>query len=260
MARTDRAVMAALTCLCIAAPLRAQTLRGTVLDSRTGTPVPLAYVGLLEEGRPLVVAALAGSEGDFELAAPEAGEYYLYVARQGYETLMEGVFELGEDGAFDVRVGLEPSPIELAPVLVEASVSQSPLERVGFYDRAVMGRGHFMIREQIMQRAVERLSDAFYDIPRLQVDVSRPLTGIAALQSPSIKITRAGGESCAPTLYLDGQVVAFGGRRGGAVRPDDFAVPAEVEAVEVYTRGSEVPVEFDAIDDCGVVLIWTRLR
>lgn len=260
MGRFHRATAAALVGFCLAVPAEAQTLRGTILDSATGSPIELAYVGLFEEGRPLIVAALAGSDGAFELTAPESGAYFLYVARQGYETVMEGVFELGEDGAFDVRVGMQPAPIELAPVYVEAEGGESPLERVGFYDRAVSGRGTFLMGEEIRRTAVERLTDAFFNIPRLQVDLDRPLTGVAALQAPEIKIIRGAGELCSPSLYVDGHIVAFGGRNGQRVRPDDYAAPSEIEAVEIYTRASEVPVTFDAINDCGVIALWTRIR
>ena len=36
------------------------------------------------------VAALATTEGQFELTAPDGGYYFLYVSRTGYETLVDG--------------------------------------------------------------------------------------------------------------------------------------------------------------------------
>lgn len=236
----------------------AQTLRGTVLDSDSGEPVMLAYVGLLAEGREMVVADLSTSSGEFILSAPVAGSYFLYVARTGYETLMDGLFELGEDGEFSVRVGIKPAPVEIEPVLVEATRDESPLEAVGFYQRAVTGKGHFVIREEIERVAVDRITDAFRSVPAVGVISTRPLTGgPEVMQSPEI-VMRRGGAQCSPTLYVDRAVVAFG--TNGAVRPDDWVSPMDVEAIEVYSRPSQVPVEFDAIGDCGVVLIWTRKR
>ncbi len=158
---------AVVTLLGSAAPAAAQTLRGMILDSQTGEPVMLAYVGLLLEGQEMVVAALAGTGGDFTLEAPSAGSYFLHVSRTGYETLMDGVFELGLGGVFDVRIGLKPSPIELAPLLVEARSDQSPLEKVGFYDRATTGLGHFLIREEILRMTTDRITDALRNIPSL---------------------------------------------------------------------------------------------
>lgn len=243
----------------VAESAAAQTLRGRILDAESGEPVMLAYVGLLAEGQDMVVAALASTEGDFEITAPEAGGYFLYVSRQGYQTLMDGVFELGDEGVFDLQVGLKPAPIELEAIDVSAERRDvNPLEANGFYDRAIMGQGTLLIREQIQRRAIDRVSDALRTIPQLTIDDSRPLTGSPdVMRNPAIWHIR-GGTRCAPTLYVDRHVVATGGQR--PVRLDDFTTPAEIEAIEVYVRSSEVPVGFDELSNCGVILVWTRLR
>lgn len=243
----------------MATSVDAQTLRGRILDSESGEPVMLAYIGLLAEGQDMVVAALASAAGEFEITAPEAGGYFLYVSRQGYETLMDGVFELGDEGVFDLQVGLKPAPIELDPIDVTAGRRDvNPLEANGFYDRAVTGLGTLLIREEIERRAIDKVSDALRSIPRLDIDDSRPLTGSPdVMRNPAIWFLR-GGTRCAPTLYVDRHVVATGGSR--PVRLDDFTTPAEIEAIEVYIRSSEVPVGFDELSNCGVLLVWTRLR
>ncbi len=252
------AALGAMMVLLLAASASGQTLRGRILDSQSGEPVMLAYVGLMQEGRNLVVAALATTEGEFSLEAPDEGSYFIYVSRTGYETLMDGVFELGKGGVFDVQIGLKPAPIALEPFVVEARGPMNALEAHGFYDRAVSGRGTFMIREEIQRVAIDRISDAFRQIPRLDVDVSRPLIGgPQVMQNPAIWVWR-GGQQCSPTVYVDRHMIAPG--TGGAVRLDDFVTPAEVDAIEVYTRPSEVPVGFDEINNCGVILIWTRTR
>lgn len=237
----------------------AQTLRGRILDAESGEPVMLAYVGLLAEGQEMVVAALASSDGDFEVTAPEAGGYFLYIARQGYQTLMDGVFELGDEGVFDLQIGLKPAPVELSEITVEAERRYvNPLEENGFYDRAVMGFGTLLIREEIERRAIDKVSDALRNIPRLSIDASRPLTGSPdVMRNPAIWNDR-GGRRCAPTLYVDRHMVAVGGQQ--AVRLDDYTTPTEVEAIEVYTRASEIPVGFDEVSNCGIILVWTRLR
>ena len=242
----------------VAAPAQAQTVRGTILDSESGQPVSLAYVGLLAEGQELVVAALADVAGGFELEAPGAGAYFLYVTRTGYETVMDGVFELGADGVLDLRIGLEPEPVTIDPVTVEAARDVSPLEEAGFYERAARGIGHFMIREEIERVAIERVSDAFHRIPSIGVVETRPLVGgPSVMQTPAL-VVRRGADSCSPTLYVDRAMVAAGVLE--PVRPDEFVSTTDIEAIEVYARTAEVPAEFDAINDCGVVLIWTRMR
>ena len=54
-------------------------------------------------------------------------------------------------------------------------------------------------------------------------------------------------------------IVAQGGSaRRRPVRPDDWVVPEDVEAVEVYPGPASVPIQFQALAECGVLLIWTR--
>lgn len=266
MERAGARVVGVAACLlgwsAMSAQLRAQTLSGTVVDSESRAPVSLAYVGLLAEGRELVAASLAGGDGAFTLRAPTSGAYFLYVARAGYQPVVDGVFELGEDGTLAVQVGLKPSPVALAPVVVEGAPAESALDQVGFYDRAAIGLGSFLVREEIERLAVDRLTDVLRTIPRLEVASTRPIIGLEAELNPEVTV-RLGTEYCSPTLYVDGAVVAFGSRErdsGRAIRPDDFVDPSEVEAVEVYTRISEIPLRFDAMGGCGVLLIWTRMR
>jgi len=137
--------------LTIGTPIsQAQVIRGTVRDARTAEPVMLAYVGLLAPGRELVVAGLADRYGSFSLNAPAAGSYFLYVARMGYKSVIDGLFQVGEDGVFELQVGLTRAAVELEDLVVEAEEQRSKLELVGFMERAAIGRGTFLIGEQIL--------------------------------------------------------------------------------------------------------------
>ncbi len=240
---------------------QAQVIRGTIRDARTSEPVMLAYVGLLAPGRELVVAGLADRYGGFSLHAPVAGSYFLYVARMGYKSVIDGLFEVGEDGVFELQVGLTPAAIDLEDLVVEAEERKSRLELVGFLERAAIGRGTFLIGEDIQAIALDKITDAFRNIPGLQVVTTRPLAGPEAMRNPEIRVRRGGGE-CSPTLYVDGAIMALGSQRpeSGPVRPDDFVMPASVEAVEIYVRPSETPIQYEALGRCGAVLIWTYVR
>ena len=248
--------------LTIGTPIsQAQVIRGTVRDARTAEPVMLAYVGLLAPGRELVVAGLADRYGSFSLNAPAAGSYFLYVARMGYKSVIDGLFQVGEDGVFELQVGLTRAAVELEDLVVEAEEQRSKLELVGFMERAAIGRGTFLIGEQIQAIALDKITDAFRNIPGLDVVTARPFVGPEAMRNPEIRIRRGGGE-CSPTLYVDGAIMAIGSQRpeSGPVRPDDFVMPASVEAVEIYVRPSETPIQYEAMGRCGVVLIWTYTR
>ena len=235
----------------------AQTVRGTILDAATGNPVAMAYVGLLAEDQELVVADLASDRGAFTLRAPQEGEYFLYVRGDGYQTVTDGLFALGRDGVFDVRVGLKPEPIELEAVPVDVRRSVSRLEASGFYDRVLTAPGHFLSREDVTRVGGSLITEVLRSVPRLQIDASRPLTGPDAMRAASV-LMRKGTESCSPTLYIDRHLVATGAIE--PVRPDEYVSPSEVEAVEIYSSAADVPVDFDPINDCGVILIWTRIR
>ena len=254
--------------LTIGTPIsQAQVIRGTVRDASTAEPVMLAYVGLLAPGRELVVAGLADSYGGFSLRAPAAGSYFLYVARMGYKSVIDGLFQVGEDGVFELQVGLTPAAIDLEDLVVEAEEQRSKLELVGFMERAAIGRGTFLIGEDIQAVALDKITDAFRNIPGLDVITAKPFVGPESMRNPEIRIRRGGGE-CSPTLYVDGAIMALGSQRpeGGpdriqiGVRPDDFVTPASVEAVEIYVRPSETPIQYEAMGRCGVVLIWTYTR
>jgi len=266
MRRSDvtTAVVAAalLSVSALACRLQAQTLSGTVLDAESGEPVSLAFVGLLAEGRTLVVSDLVDTSGVFELRAPTPGSYFLYVARSGYTPLVDGLFELGTGGEMDVQVGLIPSPVALEPLIVDVEAEESHLERVGFYDRAARGLGTYLLREDVELGAVDKLTDALRMVPRLEVMTGRPVIGPEAELNPEVYIER-GTERCSPTLYVDGAVLQFGspeGGRGRPVRPDDYVHASDVEAIEIYTRLNEIPLGLDATGECGLIVIWTRMR
>jgi hypothetical protein len=86
-------------------------------------------------------------------------------------------------------------------------------------------------------------------------------------------------------VYVDGLIVirgdarAFGldvqgfpersgegaGRQDPTMRPeialDDVVLPEDVQAVEVYRRGTEVPARFGGMStetQCGAIVVWTR--
>lgn len=238
----------------------AQVVRGRVVDSESGEPVVLAYVGLLAPGRELVVAGLADRDGVFSLRAPGEGEYFLYVERTGYRSVFDGLFELGDGGVIELAVGLTPAPVPIEPMVVDVTGRRASFWTAGFDERRERGLGHFIVREQIERRAVENLADAMREIPRLVVTTPAPrFTRPTGVRHPELLMHSTGLDPCSPSLFVDGHLVVIGGRRPGlAVRPDDFVDPTSAEAIEVYTSPAEIPVEFETGTGCGVVAIWTR--
>jgi hypothetical protein len=59
---------------------------------------------------------------------------------------------------------------------------------------------------------------------------------------------------CPPALYVDGILIL-----DGASHIDEFVLPYEVEAVEVYKSAASVPARFGgSTAGCGVIVIWSR--
>jgi len=59
---------------------------------------------------------------------------------------------------------------------------------------------------------------------------------------------------CEPALFLDGIRI-----QQSAFQPiDDLLKPGMLEGIEVYTRFSDAPIQFQTETTCGVVALWTR--
>jgi hypothetical protein len=105
------------------------------------------------------------------------------------------------------------------------------LERVGFTGRRRMGTGRYVTLEELERRNALRVSDYLTHIPVLRrgYDMS---------------------DRCV-TYWVDGA--------HWSVHPDEFMHPTEVAAIETYTAAL-APIEFQRLDGCAVVLIWTKWK
>ena len=89
--------------LAAAAPARAQTVHGTLVDT-AGRPVEQVLVALLGPGGRQVGGALTSARGEFRIRAPGAGRYSLRAERVGYATAATPTFELREGETREERV------------------------------------------------------------------------------------------------------------------------------------------------------------
>lgn len=94
-------------------------MRGVVVDSAGGVPIPAAHVRLVEGRR----TDLSHEDGAFEFEGIPAGKYTLIVQRVGYRprTMM---VEVTGGKVTTMRVALEAAALQLAPTLVTASVDE----------------------------------------------------------------------------------------------------------------------------------------
>ncbi len=97
----------------------AQSISGLLLDQNTGTPVGGAYVVLLGADSLEIARALTDGLGRFRLHAPKPDAYRLRTEVVGYRSSVTSRFDLGNDGADDLQLEVEPIRLSLDPLFVQ---------------------------------------------------------------------------------------------------------------------------------------------
>lgn len=263
--------------LAVAVPVAAQTVRGRLLEVGTNQPVASAQVALITPSGNAVSADQSSGSGHFSLRAPRPGRYRLQVRRLGYRPHLEPV-DIGPRGV-ELDVSIEALPIALDPVTVEADLSLRYLEQVGFYVRQLSDFGHFITRDVIEERRPTRVSDVLSTVPGVRLVPDGRVLGRTLLQFRQAQTVFGG--LCEPRVFVDGLIAIRGDSKPVVMTPggglidelnqedprspepsvDEVVDPRDIEAIEVYRSGAEVPAHFGGMGPftrCGVVVIWTR--
>lgn len=114
-----------------AAPLPAQSVRGTVSDAETGEPVAGAFVSLRSAPTgDRVDGALSSEGGHYALSAPGPGRYRIRVERIGYETWTSEPVEVsvGETLTRALEIGVRAVELEELQVSVTGGCQSDPSE------------------------------------------------------------------------------------------------------------------------------------
>lgn len=214
------------------------SIRGTI-RSAAGAPIPGARVSVWGTG----LQTNTDTRGEFRLATLPMGTFTMEVRAVGFQLLRQPVDILASDAA---------TVIALAPVsrldTVRVNATRTSRALMAFEERRKKGFGHFLDEAAIEKRQASAMSDLLRMTPG--ISVSPGMFGDQVLMRGS------GMRSfCSPSLFVDGtRVMNDDGNLDGFVNPQD------VRAVEVYTRGSSVPMEFQSLNGCGVIAIWTGMR
>ncbi|WP_310570640.1 carboxypeptidase-like regulatory domain-containing protein [Gemmatimonas sp.] len=116
-----------------------------------------------------------------------------------------------------------------------------------FEKRRRAGFGSFIDENQLNARAPIFMADIFRSVPGVV---------IASGQSPQGRVMmRNNGGTCAPAVFLNGMNVQVPDGNLDAIMNSQ-----EVLAVEVYSRTSSVPPQFDSRNGCGSIVVWTGPR
>ncbi|HYX82380.1 MAG TPA: carboxypeptidase-like regulatory domain-containing protein, partial [Gemmatimonadales bacterium] len=102
----------------VSPPLAAQSVQGQLTDSITKTPLPGAFLTLVDEQGVERARTITNGAGEFLLTAPSAGTYRLRSKRIGFRPYVSSPLTLraGETSAF--RAAIDPIPVALAEVVV----------------------------------------------------------------------------------------------------------------------------------------------
>ncbi len=110
----------AIALVLLAAPVRAQTVRGQVVEEGGGRPIEGAMVILMGQDGNVERKGLTGIDGGFVTHADRPGPHTIRVDRIGYESLTTDPFDVPVDGVVR-RVEVPVRPVELVGLDVSGS-------------------------------------------------------------------------------------------------------------------------------------------
>jgi carboxypeptidase family protein len=259
----------------------AQSVRGLVVERDTNRTIELASVLMTDEAGDTIASALSDENGFFILEADDGGRYTLIAEALGYRAIVVERFDLEDNEDRVVEVTLDPRPVELQGLNVEAGEPElRGLAATGFYDRLAGGEGHYLLPGHILNSRERWTAQLFWE---MDAEIARVREAGRGPWDNRVEIKNVSGMSlyCTPRVFVDGIWVQdparmvrtnpddpFHGDRVSDVPNQalsDLVPKDDLLAVEVYLEGS-IPDRFlramqlnEAGDPlvCGVVLFWT---
>ena len=214
-------------------------LRGTVVAYESGEPLQGAAVSLAAgpDGTPGIGTRVTDSNGFFRFDRVPSGTYRLRVTLLGYHDTLD-TLAVAPGADLEISHVLSVSPIPLDPIVVVTESRDRGFLR-GFEDRRQTRSGTFFDRQDIEARN-----------PFVLTDLLRLVPGARVIPAGSRGNTVRLRGGCRPSLWVDGvPLMTLDGM-------DDFLLPMDIEAVEVYL-GVSLPVQFGS-NSCGAIVVWTR--
>jgi len=210
-------------------------ITGQVIASETRAPIPRATVQVM--GTRLV--ATADSAGRFALTGLLPGVVMLEARAVGYATGNWRI-NLKPGQVIDHRFDLDLLAYELPEVTVEAK--KAARRFADFERRRASGMGAFITKEQIEHANALSLIDILV--------TARGVQQVCITNDCVAKMARS-PPGCYPQYFLDGRESTPYFARN--------TPPHDVQGIEIYRGGSEIPAEFGGSNSaCGVIAIWTK--
>ena len=215
------------------------TIRGRVIDSELGDPLPGALVSIRGVSSTFVTDTL----GWFEAVGLHPGEAAVNIELIGYTP---GLFRIRVAASDKVEQDfpLDFSGHRLANVVVQARAERLMSRYVDFERRRQRGLGAYFRWDELKQGSYTSVGDALRTVRGVRIRCNQQTYECfaAMVRSPQ----------CLPTWWIDGtEVRSF--HENTPIR--------DVYGIEIYRGAGEVPGEFSGSNAaCGVIVMWTKSR
>ena len=245
-----------------------------VVGDSAARPLANASVGIAALGR----STATDSAGRAVLDRLPAGTHRVVARAIGFRpdsTLVEVA-----DGAIrEVTLSLVTHTPVLPEVLVSAEGTARTGKMTGYHQRRERGIGRFLDRNLLAKNEHRRTADVLNSVPGVQVHFGFTSKAWASSgrsansggcltcgSNPNMATInpadRAAGAppACYMDVYIDGALVYNSNARYAPLYDLNSIEPGSIEAIEVYSGGSQLPAEFHRTGGgCGAVLIWLRV-
>jgi hypothetical protein len=234
---------------------QARTIRVVSADNQ-----PIAFANVSVEGG---TTQITDEQGVVNLGTGKRQTLTVRVMRIGFKPWF-GKLEL-PDTAATLKITLPKLAQSLSTVTVtEKSEIKSSLALTGFYDRWLMRQkgmlsAVFISPEELEFRHPDKITNMLYGLNgvRLSKACVEPPTGHRCLQDLVAFSTDRPG--CPMAIVIDG--VQQYPPKNAYVDIDMLVGAGDVNGVEIYARGGNMPVNFQFQDTaCGVLAFWTGSR
>ncbi len=217
--------------MCVSS-VNAQGIIGRVLNEGNGEAVVAADVQLIDLKGLVRARSVSDTAGHFRLVAPVPGAYTVRVNSIGYAPTNTSALQLDKGLELNIEIRLNTQAVSLEPLRIIAERKYRIGRLAEYYDRAdwtrKTGFGKVLMRD---------------DLERMQ-----------GVRTTNILRTYPAHGFCRPTVLLDGLEVH-------ATEFDilDSMIPSnQIEGIEFYRSGNEIPIEYQSRAGCGLVMIWSR--
>ncbi len=227
---------------------------------RRGKAIVRGYVRTID-GRPLANAIVrvlgsgtqvrSNTEGAFAIVDAGSGTQSVEARAIGYAPYRLAV-RLRDGEATQVMLRLAVQRVQLDTVRVVAGKTLAPEVRA-IERRMRSGVGTILDAQTVRERATIFVTDALRGMPGVTISQSGGNGQEVLLR----RNAGADGSYCPANIQVDG--IRMPPSASANATLDDYVKIADIAAIEVYARVSQVPPEFYSADNqCGVIVVWTR--